>query len=408
MDLGGKIPNFRRDFSTEEFVVWKEMINDYLLAKNIIKPERKIAVMRVIGGSDLVELLRDLPGTEAEDEFEQGIAKLSSFFEQMANPIKERMEFRKLAQNQGEKIKEFVVRLRKKVRSCQFSEPEKEIFDQLVNGTTDLDLKKKALRGKLIKVEQLESEGAINETLNQSLYKETEINAIQASNKRSKIVCYNCSEEGHIRRNCTKAVSNTIHCFVCSKPGHIATKCPEKNVMRNKNIRCFACNGVGHIARTCPNVGGASQAKRAREAGGPSGQVTKKAKLESTNNVKEETINFLNGGKNVDCKIGGAKMTLLIDSGCASNIIDAQGMEMLRIKNAKIDFTSNVDKKFVPFGAVEPMKAIGSFMAKLEIADKAMVVKFYVLDVKARCLLGAESAQEIGLLKIGLDDVSNQ
>lgn len=406
MDFAYKVPAFRRDFSIEEFNLWKSMVEDYIVAQGIVRPARKLAVMRVMGGIELVELLRDLPESDGDgDVYEMGLAKLDEYFTQMFNPIQEKMEFRKMAQNPGEKIKEFVVRLRKKARTCSFSDPEKEIFEQLIQGTLDVNVKRKALRQRLMNVEQVVEEGTINETLNATLKPENAINAVQTTKSapRKQVVCYGCSEVGHYKSECPKAIRKDIRCHNCRELGHIAIKCPKS---ASKEVKCFACGVTGHIARVCPQVARGSQSKRFSSTESADSQPEKRTKTKKTHCVEEERINFLNGGKSVDCLIGGVKLTLLIDSGCTSNIIDAQGFEMLRLQKARLEFSENVDKTFVPFGASTPLATAGVFKAKLEIGDKSVEAKFYVLKIKARCLLGSESAQEIGLLKIGLNEVS--
>lgn len=120
-----------------------------------------------------------------------------------------------------------------------------------------------------------------------------------------------------------------------------------------------------------------------------------------------EYVNFLCGGKSIDCQIGGTNITLLIDSGTEDNVIDEIGWEVLNLKNAKIhNFTEKVDKAFTPYDMEKPLPTIGSFMAKLKVADRQIEAKFYVVKVKARCLLGTKTAEKIGVLKVGLD-VSN-
>lgn len=41
--------------------------------------------------------------------------------------------------------------------------------------------------------------------------------------EKATLKCYNCNENGHLRRNCTKPSK----CFKCQKEGHFANNCPE-------------------------------------------------------------------------------------------------------------------------------------------------------------------------------------
>lgn len=392
-----KIPPFKREFSHEEFGIWRSIVEDYIMAKGIEDTERKIATLRVLGGMELAELLRDLPQyTEPEagrfvslimkDEFLRDLDRLECFFDQKVNPIKEKCEFRNLVQSSEEKVRDYVLRLRKKARLCSFADPEREIFDQFIAGTSDKILKRKALLNKILNVDQALEEGSINETLNAADRPKptAEVNAVASSSKTEtrKINCFLCKAEGHMRKDCPKKRKRELTCFVCSKVGHIAARCEE----RNKDLKCYGCGGVGHAVAVCPS--------RTKD--------TKKAKLE----LKAEAVNFMNGGKIVDCVIGGVKLAMLVDSGCNSNIIDKLAYEILCLKKANIGFIENTDKSFTPFGSDVPIKMLGSFMAELNVGSKTIPAKFYVVDIKARCLLGMESAEELGLLKIGMENVS--
>lgn len=110
MDLSRNIPLFRKDFGAEEFKIWTKLIEDLMVTKNLKRDKTKLAMLRVIGGMELVELLNGLFVTEIE-EYEVVMAALVEHFEQKNNSIQERMEFRKLKQVEGERLRQFSVRL---------------------------------------------------------------------------------------------------------------------------------------------------------------------------------------------------------------------------------------------------------------------------------------------------------
>ena len=41
------------------------------------------------------------------------------------------------------------------------------------------------------------------------------------------VLCYNCEEVGHVKKNCPKLRKRTLKCFICDEPGHIRGDCPE-------------------------------------------------------------------------------------------------------------------------------------------------------------------------------------
>lgn len=63
---------------------------------------------------------------------------------------------------------------------------EKEIFEQLMAGTSDLNLQRKYMQGKLKNVEEALLNGTINEGLNVSLKPELSINAVSNEEEQKK------------------------------------------------------------------------------------------------------------------------------------------------------------------------------------------------------------------------------
>jgi hypothetical protein len=54
------------------------------------------------------------------------------------------------------------------------------------------------------------------------------------------ITCYNCREDGHSSRNCTKPRM----CFFCGGTDHNITTCSQ--------VCCAGCRELGHTLRACP------------------------------------------------------------------------------------------------------------------------------------------------------------
>lgn len=108
----------------------------------------------------------------------------------------------------------------------------------------------------------------------------------------------------------------------------------------------------------------------------------------------------------ITCCIGGVDITMLIDSGSKHNLIDDTTWELMKLRDVKI-YNERYDheKRFLAYGRV-PLKLVTVFDADLEINDGGKLLKtsssFYVIEKGQQPLLGKITAQEIGVLTIGL------
>lgn len=235
------LPKFKADFSAEEWERWKEMFAEYLRTKSSTKRamagDLKLSFLKIVGGVEMVDLLKSLPSivehesgfrvTEG-DGYGEAIAKINAHFDDIKNPLQERCVFRGMRQDDGEKMKEFVLRLRNQARRCEFDDPEKEVKEQVITGTKDVAIKKKALRNKNVTLQEIVTESAINESLAvaSNFFTFSTVNVVNARPNvpsKAKKVCYCCQEVGHFAIECPSRRSQI--CYNCGKAGHVALRC---------------------------------------------------------------------------------------------------------------------------------------------------------------------------------------
>lgn len=94
---------------------------------------------------------------------------------------------------------------------------------------------------------------------------------------------------------------------------------------------------------------------------------------------------------------------MLIDSGSNSNIIDDRTWAQMKQSKVKVSNQHRCsDKKFLAYGAKEPLKVLGSFDALIKAGSKSLITKFYVIKNGSRNLLGKETAISLNILRLGL------
>lgn len=113
----------------------------------------------------------------------------------------------------------------------------------------------------------------------------------------------------------------------------------------------------------------------------------------------------------ISCCIGGVRITMLIDSGSKHNLIDDTTWNLMKLRDVKVrNERFDNEKRFLAYGRV-PLKLITVFDADMEINDGDKLLKttstFYVIEKGQQPLLGKVTAQQIGVLQIGLPSSHN-
>ncbi|XP_074649422.1 uncharacterized protein LOC141904691 [Tubulanus polymorphus] len=89
--------------------------------------------------------------------------------------------------------------------------------------------------------------------------------------------CFNCGEEGHISKQCSKKRQSYSggdkSCYNCGESGHISRECPTGG-SGGGNRSCYNCGESGHISRDCP-TGGSGGGNRSCYNCGESGHISR-------------------------------------------------------------------------------------------------------------------------------------
>ena len=196
-------------------------------------------------------------------------------------------------------------------------------------------------------------------------------------------------------------------CYRCGFADHKGTdpKCPA----RNKT--CIKCHKDGHFARKCKYKKSTPQQSAQTDKGGRVHYVVG----EGESAFAFQVVTATNQGEdNTDDRIcvniGGCKTDFLIDSGCSTNIVTGETWEQLKKKG--INCTSERDisnKRLYPYGSHRPLQVLGTFKCQVIIEGHSVLdeEEFTVVKEKGCNLLGKKTALALGILKLGVHQVSS-
>ena len=139
---------------------WKHAFEYYAEGKGIDNVRKKTSQLLHFAGMEVQDIFQDLqdpgPIPEAGDNaYKVAIRKLDSYFRVEGNIAYERHAFRQLALQEGETADQFMTRLRKQARHCNFrTSLNNNLRDQLIEKLTDFELKRKLLEQRNITLEE--------------------------------------------------------------------------------------------------------------------------------------------------------------------------------------------------------------------------------------------------------------
>ena len=125
---------------------------DMFTAMNITRASQKKAMLLHYAGEetcDVFETLTFPEPPEGSDEYKTAVKALADHFGAQKCVDYHVYAFRQETQKSGENITEFYTRLQLLARKCQFADPELEIKRQIIQGTSSLRLRRKAIEQSL-------------------------------------------------------------------------------------------------------------------------------------------------------------------------------------------------------------------------------------------------------------------
>lgn len=241
----------------ENWKRWRRSFSYYVEGKGIVDPLRLKSLLLHYAGAEVQDLFEDLvdPGNQGNPDegnlFKAALRTLDKHFEVQPNTPFERHKFRQISFQQGETCDQFVVRLRRQARYCQYGGTvEEHIRDQLIDRLPNSELKKKMLQERNVTLDRAmeiartwEAAGeqasvmssapaTVNAVRDGSWRKSAARGGRQQNNSngsRQHSQCYNCGQQGHFARD-QSCPARGKECSNCGKIGHFSGQCrsPKK------------------------------------------------------------------------------------------------------------------------------------------------------------------------------------
>lgn len=383
---------------------WKVDLELYLKRNKIVGEDRETWMLS-LGGPDIQALNLNLPQCSADeakgkDKYDQLVLRLDSYFLPKTIFIWEHVKFRNMAQKPNERIDSFIVRLRQQGANCKYGDKlDILILDQLV-----AKARLKEVRDRLTEKDYTLSEAqvlAASLEMKEAQEKEARANQIERSDEINRISSR--SWRG------SPQPSRDLCCFACGGSGHWkgSNRCPARDK------KCNRCENVGHYEKVCrTRKRRHNEGKLPNSHKGPTVKKEKRSNERTANWIETEeeedcynVFCFEGGSADIECLLAEVPVKMLIDSGADVNIINYELWGKICQKRGKIwdAKAGSGGKSLKAYGSEKPLEVKGNFMTKIKIGQREVDAHVYVVDGGRRALLCRRSAQELGVLKLGLE-----
>ncbi|XP_055602843.1 uncharacterized protein K02A2.6-like [Uranotaenia lowii] len=343
-------------------------------------------------------------------EYDNAIKRLNSFFVGKRNERVELEVFRSLRQSSGESFNRYLLRLRTQAARCDFRDrTEKELLHQITIGSLDEKIRDKGMED-VMTLDELINYAMNREVLIKQKEKflpfKSEPGFVSSVNRNYRN--YQTTNNQQIRRPFKRRYQSG-ECDGCGSWRHHVgdQRCSARDAS------CNRCGRKGHFLRKCPKFQGTSQPGRYTWKksevtnalhGGPEADFNQNGTCQ-TDSLPVVKENASSSGI-ITCFIDQLPVTFLIDSGAAINTVTEEIWKQLVDSNAKLfKKRHQCDRVFTAYASQKPLQINNIFEAWISINESKPrnYAEFFVIQGAHKCLLSKRTAEDLKVLKVGLD-----
>ena len=208
----------------------KRLVTDfelYMIASGITDGKRKRALLLYQAGPRVREILKQIPDTGTEVDYDVEKAKLHDYSEPQKNRRYEVYRFRQATQERQETLDQFHARLRILAQTCKFHDTDFEIEEQTIIEGTSSKIRKRALHDPAFDLKAILLEGRRDE---QSAFQAKDIESKEETvADANRIIADTSRTETKKRSKCFSSGRAYRHKGTCPEKGKECNNCGKMN-----------------------------------------------------------------------------------------------------------------------------------------------------------------------------------
>lgn len=400
---------------------WQKWLKSFAIfadATGCKNDKQKRQLLLHTAGSEIQDIFYTL--TETGTDYKTAADKLNEYFAPRQNTSYNRHIFRQEKQKDGETVAQFVTRLRRLATLCDFPAESTDSFirDQVIDNCLSMKLRTKLLAerdlslartldiAQAIEASQSQSRQIAEDNQSTKVYtvgrqpRRGKRNQVAGSSqlKSTEKQCSRCGIKGHSSDNCR--CSRTVTCYNCGVTGHFALMC------RSKTQR-----GVRTNANSQPKQDFRKRKSRKNPVRYVNEQVQQPLRdsrqpsdSDSDDAYTDEYAYALQDNEDTSpIVINGLPVGVIIDSGASCNIVNSTVASQLRDSGSSFQKCRRLIHPYEspPIVCTEYLTADVSTNGVNPVS-----ADFLVVPGSAPSLLGKATATKLGILKIGINHVS--